>query len=56
MPYTEAFIMEVQRRSHLTPVGVGHTATEDVEFGGYQFPKVIPWRTMPTIEATRPER
>ncbi|CAG0896471.1 unnamed protein product [Darwinula stevensoni] len=39
MPYTEAFIMEVQRLARLVPLGVGHAATEDVEFGGYRFPK-----------------
>ncbi|CAG0896473.1 unnamed protein product [Darwinula stevensoni] len=39
LPYTEAFIMEVQRLARLIPLGVGHAATEDVEFGGYRFPK-----------------
>ncbi|CAG0898535.1 unnamed protein product [Darwinula stevensoni] len=39
MPYTEAFLMEVQRLARLIPLGVTHAATEDVEIDGYQFPK-----------------
>ncbi|CAG0879152.1 unnamed protein product [Darwinula stevensoni] len=39
LPYTQAFIMEVQRLANLVPFGVPHVATEDVEIGGYFFPK-----------------
>ncbi|CAG0896474.1 unnamed protein product [Darwinula stevensoni] len=39
MPNTEAFIMEAQRLARLTPIGVGHAATDDIDFAGYRFPK-----------------
>ncbi|CAG0897047.1 unnamed protein product [Darwinula stevensoni] len=45
MPFTQAFIMEVLRLSHLGPFGVPHVATEDVEIAGYRYPKKFTFRT-----------
>lgn len=67
MPYTEAVIYEVLRRSTLVPIGVFHRALETKEFHGYVIPKgawVIPnlWSVHmnPEIwgdpESFRPER
>ncbi|CAG0879147.1 unnamed protein product [Darwinula stevensoni] len=39
MPYTQAFIMEVQRLANLIPFGLAHLATEDTEVASYRFPK-----------------
>jgi methyl farnesoate epoxidase/farnesoate epoxidase len=39
MPYTEAVIYEVLRRSTIIPLGVFHTALADKEFGGYVIEK-----------------
>jgi cytochrome P450 len=39
MPYTEAVIMEVLRKSSLVPLGVLHRALADKEFHGYMIPK-----------------
>ena len=34
LPYTDAFLMEVQRIGSITPVGVAHRNIEDIEIGG----------------------
>jgi len=39
LPYAESFILEIMRIISLTPVGVPHAVTEDVEFHGYFIPK-----------------
>jgi cytochrome P450 len=35
MPYTEAAILETLRLGCISPLGVGHSVTEDVTFRGY---------------------
>jgi len=39
MPYTEAVIMEVLRKSSIVPLGVFHTPLADKEFHGYEIKK-----------------
>ena len=39
MPYTEAFICEVLRKSTITPFGLFHYATETAKVAGYTIPK-----------------
>lgn len=39
MPYTEATIYEVIRRSSVVAIGISHSATEDAQLGGYLIPK-----------------
>jgi cytochrome P450 len=38
LPYTEAFIMEVQRHGNLLPISVAHAASRDTNFRGYRIP------------------
>ena len=45
LPYVMATLKEVMRRQTLTPLAIGHRATEDTKFFGYDIPKdtfVIP--------------
>ena len=39
MPYAEAFMYEVLRKSSIVPFGVFHEATETTTVGGYTIPK-----------------
>lgn len=39
MPFTEATMLEVLRKSSMVPLGLMHTALEDTEFKGYFLPK-----------------
>ncbi|XP_058838137.1 probable cytochrome P450 305a1 isoform X2 [Topomyia yanbarensis] len=39
LPYTEAFLLEVQRYFHIVPVSGPRRALEDCTLGGYQIPK-----------------
>ncbi|XP_078516517.1 cytochrome P450 2F2-like isoform X2 [Lissotriton helveticus] len=39
MPYTQAFIHEVQRMADVIPLSLTHSLTKDTEFGGYTFKK-----------------
>ncbi|XP_066988071.1 cytochrome P450 2L1-like [Macrobrachium rosenbergii] len=39
MPYTEAVLLEVHRFVTLLPIGLLHTATEDITVAGYRIPK-----------------
>ncbi|KAG8430343.1 hypothetical protein GDO86_017948, partial [Hymenochirus boettgeri] len=39
MPYTSAVIHELQRLLDMTPIGLFHAVTEDVQFRGYTIPK-----------------
>ena len=39
LPYVEATVMEVLRKSNTVPFGVQHTVSEDVVFHGYFIPK-----------------
>ncbi len=39
MPYTEALMYEIMRKSSIASVGLFHRATEDVVFHGYDIPK-----------------
>jgi cytochrome P450 len=39
MPYTSALILEVLRKSSLTPFGIVHNTLDDVTFHGYRIPK-----------------
>ncbi|OQV14481.1 Cytochrome P450 2B4 [Hypsibius exemplaris] len=39
MPYTEAVVTEIHRVACITPFGLQHIATEDVELEGYTIPK-----------------
>lgn len=39
MPYTEATIFEVLRRSNVVPLGNAHATLEDAQIGGYRIPK-----------------
>nr|CAB3235475.1 cytochrome P450 2C42-like [Phallusia mammillata] len=48
MPYTEASIMEVQRKASIAPVGVLHAAGESTKLMGYDIPKgslIVPMYT-----------
>ena len=38
MPYTEAVLMEIQRKSCLAPFAVPHTNVEEMNFRGYTIP------------------
>lgn len=38
MPYTEAFVMELLRHSHVAAVGIMHTVTRDTYLDGYVIP------------------
>lgn len=40
MPYTNAVINEVQRFGDIAPLGLFHGNKTDVEFEGYNIPKV----------------
>ncbi|XP_013405673.1 cytochrome P450 2J2 [Lingula anatina] len=66
-PYTQATLMEINRRSTIVPLGLPRATTEDVSFNGYTIPKntmVIAnlWSVMmnekywPEPEEFRPER
>ncbi|XP_055355658.1 LOW QUALITY PROTEIN: cytochrome P450 2K1-like [Paramacrobiotus metropolitanus] len=39
LPYTEAFLLEVQRFATIAPLGVPHTASTDTTIAGYYVPK-----------------
>ena len=39
VPYVEATIMEVLRRTPIAPVGPNHTTLQDVQLNGYTIPK-----------------
>ncbi|CAG7786193.1 unnamed protein product [Allacma fusca] len=39
MPYTEATMMEIMRKSSLVPLGLFHNTMSDTEFAGYYIPK-----------------
>lgn len=39
MPYTEAVMCEVLRKSSMVPLGLLHTALEDIKFEEFVFPK-----------------
>ncbi|XP_043245049.1 cytochrome P450 2J4-like [Amphibalanus amphitrite] len=39
MPYTEAFIMETQRLSSVSGIGVAHVSTAEFRLGGYTVPR-----------------
>ncbi|XP_048253325.1 cytochrome P450 2D1-like [Haliotis rufescens] len=41
LPYVEATIMEVLRRSDIAPTALPHTVPHDVQFRGYTFPKGV---------------
>ncbi len=40
LPYLRAAICEIQRFADITPAGIMHSTTEDVQFHGYDLPKV----------------
>ncbi|KAK4328291.1 hypothetical protein Pmani_001275 [Petrolisthes manimaculis] len=46
LPYTEAVIQEAMRMSTLTPIGLHHIATKDLQLGGYHVPKGTVFNTM----------
>jgi cytochrome P450 len=39
LPYTNAVLMESMRMATIVPMALPHTATEDIDFKGYTFPK-----------------
>ena len=39
MPYTEALMYEIMRKSSIASIGLFHRATEDVKFYGFDIPK-----------------
>ncbi|XP_043196959.1 cytochrome P450 2J4-like [Amphibalanus amphitrite] len=39
MPYTEAFLMETQRLSSVSGIGVAHVSTAEFQLGGYTVPR-----------------
>ncbi|KAG8228706.1 hypothetical protein J437_LFUL008695 [Ladona fulva] len=39
LPYTEATLLEVLRRSSIVPLGTTHAATKEVNLNGYRIPK-----------------
>ncbi|XP_022083237.1 cytochrome P450 2J1-like [Acanthaster planci] len=39
LPYTEAVILELQRRGNIVPLGLPHKAAEDTTLAGYTVPK-----------------
>ncbi|CAE6405714.1 unnamed protein product [Rhizoctonia solani] len=39
MPYMEALLQEVMRLCPVAPLGLPHSATEDIQLGGYRIPK-----------------
>ncbi len=40
LPYTNAVLMESMRMATIVPMALPHTATSDLEIGGYKIPKV----------------
>ncbi|XP_023015476.2 methyl farnesoate epoxidase [Leptinotarsa decemlineata] len=39
LKYTEAVLMEIQRRVTIAPLGIAHRAVKDTEFNGYEIPE-----------------
>lgn len=39
MKYTEAVIIEIQRRTNIAPLGIAHRAMKDTHFYGYHIPE-----------------
>lgn len=39
MKYTEAVLMEVQRRTNIAPLGIAHRATKNTKLHGYHIPE-----------------
>lgn len=39
MKYTEAVLMEVQRRTNIAPMGIAHRATKNTQLYGYNIPQ-----------------
>lgn len=39
MKYTEAVLMEIQRRTNIAPMGIAHRAMKNTQFYGYNIPE-----------------
>nr|CAB3235468.1 cytochrome P450 2C42-like [Phallusia mammillata] len=39
MPYTEATVLEIQRKANIAPIGLVHVANKDTKLGKYDIPK-----------------